>query len=63
MQSDSIVSILASRIATIAEYANGFWDAFPDLSFEIVCQGADPCTTVGQWLMRGTTTGSFGGQS
>jgi steroid delta-isomerase-like uncharacterized protein len=50
-----------TREAT-AEYANGLWDAFPDLEFETISEAeTEPGTVVAQWLMRGTNTGSFAG--
>jgi steroid delta-isomerase-like uncharacterized protein len=50
-----------TREAT-AEYANGLWDAFPNLEFETISEAeTEPGTVVAQWLMRGTNTGSFAG--
>ena len=50
------------RGRAIASYAAGLWQAFPDLTFEIV----DPVVAAGslvaaRWIMRGTNTGSFQG--
>lgn len=46
----------------IADYAEGLWEAFPDLSFELA---GTPATGDGmvtfQWLMKGTNTGPFNG--
>ncbi len=48
--------------AAIADYAQGLWQAFADLSFEIVsCAHCGNGAVAGQWLMRGTNTGSFKG--
>jgi steroid delta-isomerase-like uncharacterized protein len=47
---------------SLASYAKGLWEAFPDLSFEIISSadvGAD--MVAAQWLMRGTNTGSLNG--
>src|ERR1700688_501829 len=46
----------------IGAYAQGLWDAFPDLTFEIVkvAQGAEGLVAA-EWLMTGTNTGSFNG--
>src|SRR5215467_5022669 len=46
----------------IAAYAQGIWDAFPDLSFEIVSAtegGSGPLSA--EWLMKGTNRGPFNG--
>jgi steroid delta-isomerase-like uncharacterized protein len=46
----------------VASYAKGLWEAFPDLSFELVSVAAAGADTVAaQWRMRGTNTGSFRG--
>jgi steroid delta-isomerase-like uncharacterized protein len=46
----------------IAAYAAGLFEAFPDLSFEIVSHGqTDDRTFAAQWVMRGTNTGAFKG--
>jgi len=43
-------------------YMNGLWDAFPDLSFEIVSKGLSGENLVAaQWIMRGTNSGSMMG--
>jgi len=43
-------------------YMNGLISAFPDLSFEVVSAGlAAPDLVAGQWIMRGTNTGSMFG--
>lgn len=46
----------------IAAYACGLWQAFPDLSFEIVGKtlAADGLVAA-QWVMKGTNTGPFRG--
>src|SRR5580704_15721644 len=46
----------------IGAYAQGLWDAFPDLTFEIVrvAPGAEGLVAA-EWLMTGTNTGSFNG--
>jgi len=59
--SDPAVGQGISREAT-ANYARGLWDAFPDLSFEIISSAeTGPGAVVAQWLMRGTNTGSLQG--
>jgi steroid delta-isomerase-like uncharacterized protein len=59
--SDPTVGQGISREAT-ADYARGLWDAFPDLTFEIISNAeTGPDTVVAQWLMRGTNTGSLQG--
>ena len=59
--SDPSVGQGISREAT-ANYARGLWDAFPDLTFEIISNAeTEPGTVVAQWLMRGTNTGSLQG--
>jgi steroid delta-isomerase-like uncharacterized protein len=46
--------------AAIGAYAQALWDAFPDLSFDIVSLTADASGLVSaEWLMRGTNTGPF----
>ena len=46
--------------AAIGAYAQALWDAFPDLSFDIVSLTADASGLVSaEWLMRGTDTGPF----
>ena len=38
------------------------WDAFPDLTFEIISKAhTGPESVAAQWLMRGTNTGSLQG--
>jgi steroid delta-isomerase-like uncharacterized protein len=50
-----------SRNAT-ADYARGLWDAFPDLTFEIISKAqTGPEAVAAQWIMRGTNTGSLQG--
>lgn len=46
----------------IGAYAQGLWEAFPDLAFEIVsvAQGGDGLVAA-EWRMTGTNTGSFHG--
>jgi steroid delta-isomerase-like uncharacterized protein len=59
--SDPTVGRGISREAT-GNYARGLWDAFPDLSFEIISTAeTGPGTVAAQWLMRGTNTGSLQG--
>jgi len=59
--SDPTVGQGISREAT-AEYAKGLWDAFPDLTFDIISKAeTGPETVAAQWLMRGTNTGSLQG--
>jgi steroid delta-isomerase-like uncharacterized protein len=59
--SDPTVAQGISPEAT-ADYARGLWDAFPDLTFEIISNAeTGPGTVVAQWLMRGTNTGSLQG--
>ena len=49
--SDPSVGQGISREAT-ANYARGLWDAFPDLTFEIISNAeTGPGTVVAQWLM------------
>ena len=46
----------------IGAYAESLWAAFPDLSFEIVSLTESATGLVcGQWLMKGTNTGSLNG--
>jgi steroid delta-isomerase-like uncharacterized protein len=48
--------------AAIGTYAAGLFAVFPDLTFDIVSASATGDTSVvGEWLMRGTNTGSFSG--
>ncbi len=46
----------------IGAYAEGLWAAFPDLSFDILSLTESAAGLVcGQWLMKGTNTGSLNG--
>ncbi len=46
----------------IGAYARGLWDAFPNLSFEIVSITENASGLVSaEWLMKGANTGSFSG--
>lgn len=46
----------------LADYMNGLWAAFPDLSFEIASVGATgPNSVAAEWMMRGTNLGSMMG--
>ena len=46
----------------IGAYAQGLWDAFPDLSFELVSVAQnDSGLVAAEWLMKGTNTGSMMG--
>ena len=46
----------------ISAYAKALWEAFPDLSFEIVSAvEAAPGRVVSEWIMRGTNTAAFRG--
>ena len=46
----------------LARHAAGLFEAFPDLSFEIVSQtDIGPRSVAAQWVMRGTNTGPMGG--
>jgi steroid delta-isomerase-like uncharacterized protein len=48
--------------AAIAQYAGGLFEAFPDLSFELISVAATgPNSVAAQWLMRGTNTGALQG--
>src|SRR5262245_58927253 len=48
--------------AAIGAYAQGLWDAFPNLSFEIVSVTENASGRVSaEWLMKGTNTGPFSG--
>lgn len=59
--SDPMVGQGITREAT-ADYARGLWDAFPDLTFDIISKAETGLgTVVAQWLMRGTNTGSLQG--
>ena len=50
------------RRKATADYARGLWDAFPDLTFEIISKAqTGPEFVAAQWLMRGTNTGSLQG--
>src|ERR1051326_1781074 len=48
--------------AAIGAYAQGLWEAFPDLSFDIlsVIENASGLVSA-EWLMKGTNTGPFSG--
>ena len=48
----------------IARYAGELFEAFPDLSFEIISETeTGPNSVAAEWVMRGTNTGSMGGVS
>jgi len=48
--------------AAIGAYAQGLWDAFPDLSFDIVSIMENASGLVSaEWVMKGTNTGPFNG--
>jgi steroid delta-isomerase-like uncharacterized protein len=48
--------------AAIGANAQGLWDAFPDLSFDIVSVTENASGLVSaEWLMKGTNTGRFAG--
>jgi steroid delta-isomerase-like uncharacterized protein len=48
--------------AAIGAYAQALWDAFPDLSFEIVSVTENASGLVSaEWLMKGANTGPFNG--
>ena len=48
--------------AAIGAYAQGLWDAFPDLSFDIVSIMENASGQVSaEWVMKGTNTGPFNG--
>ena len=48
--------------AAIGAYAQALWDAFPDLSFDIVSVVENASGLVSaEWLMKGTNTGPFNG--
>jgi steroid delta-isomerase-like uncharacterized protein len=50
------------RRQATADYARRLWDAFPDLTFEIISKAhTGPESVAAQWLMRGTNTGSLQG--
>jgi len=45
--------------SAIARYAAGLFEAFPDVSFEVISAAeTGPNTVAAEWLMRGTNTGS-----
>lgn len=47
---------------TFRAYLAALWDAFPDLTFEIVSEAeTGPDTVAAQWIMRGTNSGSMNG--
>jgi steroid delta-isomerase-like uncharacterized protein len=59
--SDPVTGHKLSREAT-ADYAEGLWEAFPDLTFEIISKAeTGPETVAAQWVMRGMNTGSLQG--
>jgi steroid delta-isomerase-like uncharacterized protein len=46
----------------IGAYAKSIWDAFPDLSFDVISIGEGRSGLVSaEWLMKGTNTASFSG--
>lgn len=46
----------------IGAYAKSLWEAFPDLSFELLSKSTIPDNkVVAEWTMHGTNTGPFGG--
>jgi len=48
--------------AAIAQYAGGLFEAFPDLSFEVVSLAeTSPTSVAAQWVMRGVNSGSMNG--
>jgi steroid delta-isomerase-like uncharacterized protein len=48
--------------AAIGAYARGLWDAFPDLSFDIISVTENASGLVSaEWMMKGTNTGPFNG--
>lgn len=48
--------------AAIGAYAQALWDAFPNLSFDIVSVAENATGLVSaEWLMKGTNTGPFNG--
>jgi steroid delta-isomerase-like uncharacterized protein len=48
--------------SAIAQYAGGLFEAFPDLSFEIVSAAeTGPNSVAAQWVMRGTNMGPLNG--
>jgi steroid delta-isomerase-like uncharacterized protein len=48
--------------AAIGAYAQGLWEAFPNLSFDIVSVTENASGLVSaEWLMKGTNTGPFSG--
>jgi steroid delta-isomerase-like uncharacterized protein len=48
--------------AAIGAYVQALWDAFPDLSFDIVSVAENASGLVSaEWLMKGTNTGPFNG--
>ena len=50
------------RRQATADYARRLWDAFPDLTFEIISKAhTGPESVAAQWLMRGTNSGSLQG--
>ncbi len=48
--------------AAIGGHAKRLWEAFPDLSFELVRMAeAGPGLVVAEWIMKGTNAGAFQG--
>ena len=47
--------------SAIGNFAGGLFDAFPDLSFDIVSNAETASGVVLEWIMRGTNTGAFSG--
>src|SRR5690242_18469456 len=48
--------------AAIGAYARGLWDAFPDLSFDLLSVAENASGLVSaEWLMKGANTGPFQG--
>jgi steroid delta-isomerase-like uncharacterized protein len=46
----------------ISAYTKGLWDAFPDLSFDLISKDdTDDGVIAAQWLMKGTNEGTFRG--
>ena len=58
----AIRQLVRSPQEATADYARGLWDAFPDLTFEIISKAqTGPESVAAQWVMRGTNTGSLQG--
>lgn len=48
--------------ASVGAYAKRLWEAFPDLTFDVVSAAeAGPGRVVAEWVMKGTNTGAFHG--